>query len=123
MPSAAEVREIAAFAELIDACVAAIVRDEDWQRFSHFLEEMLLAGKLPQLPAEPEAARMLACALGRAIWNATPLPGNGFRPRPIPAPGRNDRLPGRPRLQAQALLRRCARFPARIERRDLGLAL
>ena len=91
MPSAAEVREIAAFAELIDACVAAIVRDEDWQRFNHFLEEMLLAGKLPQLPAEPEAARMLACALGRAIWNATPLPGNGFRPRPIPAPGRNDR--------------------------------
>jgi len=91
VPSAAEVKEIAAFAELIDACVAAIVRDEDWQRFTHFLEEMLLAGKLPQLPAEPEAARMLACALGRAIWNATPLPGNGFRPRLIPAPGRNDR--------------------------------
>lgn len=90
MPSAVETNENAAFAELIDACVAAIVRDEDWQRFSCFLEETLRAGRLPQFPAEPAAARMLACALGRAVWNATPLPGSGFRPRPIPAPGRND---------------------------------
>jgi len=83
--------DVDAFADLIDACVAAIVRDEDWQRFSRSLEEMLRAGKVPSLPVDPEAARMLGCALGRTIWNATPLPGNGFRPRPIPSPGRNDR--------------------------------
>ncbi|MCH4565515.1 SEC-C domain-containing protein [Halomonas sp. EGI 63088] len=31
--------------------------------------------------------------LARAIWNATPLPSNGFQPRPLPVPGRNDPCP------------------------------
>lgn len=38
------------------------------------------------VPARVAFARLL----GRAIWNATPLPSNGFRPRPLPEPGRND---------------------------------
>ncbi len=38
-----------------------------------------------------EASRQVfARILGRAIWNATPLPGNDFRPQPLPQPGRND---------------------------------
>jgi len=40
-------------------------------------------------PADEEIAS-LAHTLGRALWNATPLPCNGFRPRPLPPPGRND---------------------------------
>ena len=40
----------------------------------------------PEAPARLSLARILA----RAIWNATPLPSNGFRPRPLPEPGRND---------------------------------
>jgi len=88
--STADREALKALSDLLDRAVAAIVRDEDWAKFNRWLEEELRAGKLPQVPAEPEAARMLGCALGRAIWNATPLPGNGFRPRPIASPGRND---------------------------------
>lgn len=33
----------------------------------------------------------LATVLARMIWNSTPLPGNDFRPQPLPAPRRNDR--------------------------------
>jgi tetratricopeptide (TPR) repeat protein len=40
----------------------------------------------PEAPARIALARLI----GRAIWNATPLPSNGFRPRPLPEPGRND---------------------------------
>ena len=41
--------------------------------------------------AQDAPARIaLARILGRMIWNATPLPSNGFRPRPLPEPGRND---------------------------------
>lgn len=40
----------------------------------------------PEAPARLGLARILA----RAIWNATPLPSNDFRPRPLPDPGRND---------------------------------
>src|SRR3972149_4520430 len=39
---------------------------------------------------EAPARIALARLIGRAIWNATPLPSNGFRPRPLPEPGRND---------------------------------
>lgn len=90
MQSSSDTRQLEPLADLLDRAVAGIVRDEDWATFNRWLEEELRTGKLPEVPSEPEAARMLACALGRAIWNATPLPGNGFRPRPVPSPGRND---------------------------------
>lgn len=37
----------------------------------------------------PASRRSFAAGLARAIWNATPLPWNGFRPEKLPAPGRN----------------------------------
>lgn len=42
----------------------------------------------------PEHARSVACLwLVREIWARTPLPGNDFRRRPLPAPARNDPCP------------------------------
>jgi len=37
--------------------------------------------------------RSLATVFGIAMWNATPLPGNRFAPKPLPHPGRNDPCP------------------------------
>jgi tetratricopeptide (TPR) repeat protein len=37
----------------------------------------------------PELASRMGFWIGVAIWNVTPLPGNGFRPRPLPQPQRN----------------------------------
>ena len=39
------------------------------------------------------AGRALATELGWQIWNATPLPGNDFRPRPLRRPGPADPCP------------------------------
>lgn len=73
---------------------------------------------------------VFAWQLGRAIWNGLPLPGNGFRPRPLPNPGRNDpcpcgsgakfkqccgRLPAMPSLDSAAL------WPFVLEQIDRGV--
>jgi hypothetical protein len=57
--------------------------------------------RLPEVFAGlPERVRdALAHALGRQIWNATPLPNNGYRPLPLPRPRHPDPCPcgsGRP---------------------------
>lgn len=77
---------------LLDS-VAEILRYEDAQRYldwmqQHFSSYIDDAGPLafedisipPQMPLY----------LGRAIWNATPLPNNQFKPMPLPEPRRND---------------------------------
>jgi hypothetical protein len=45
-----------------------------------------------ELPDDP-ARRGFAMELGRALWNSVPLPGNGYRPKPIARPERNDPCP------------------------------
>jgi len=39
---------------------------------------------------DPGDAPRMAVVMGRSIWNAMPLPGNGLRPRQLPELGRND---------------------------------
>ena len=39
------------------------------------------------------ALRRITWAFATTIWNVTPLPSNGYRPQPRPAPGRNDPCP------------------------------
>jgi tetratricopeptide (TPR) repeat protein len=53
-------------------------------------------GLLPVTLAEMEsdaARRAFVTEMGRAIWNAVPLPGRGFRTRPLPRPERNEPCP------------------------------
>lgn len=78
----------------LQVCMRKIGRDESdpaaylaWARRS-------LPVLLPDIagPGEQDTD-ILAFWIGRAIWNATPLESNGYRPRPLPAPRRNEPCP------------------------------
>ncbi|HEY0782960.1 MAG TPA: SEC-C metal-binding domain-containing protein [Thermoanaerobaculia bacterium] len=80
--------------ELITQGVEEIVRTEDPEVFAAWVREqapILVPTLLSPLP--DEARRSFAVTFARALWNATPLPGNGFRPRPLPKPERNAPCP------------------------------
>lgn len=51
-----------------------------------------LPGLFADLPNE-QAARSIAFEMGREIWNKVPLPGAGYRTRPMPRPERNEPCP------------------------------
>lgn len=80
-------------AELIETSIVEILRHEDGGRYLDWMRAnaQRFFGDLPVVDAEQRAA--MAVSLGRGIWNAVPLPGNQFRPRPLPEPGRNDPCP------------------------------
>ena len=75
--------------------IARILEREDGEAFLAWVRREA-AGRLPRLferlPDEA-ARRSSASELGRALWNSVPLPGNGFRPRPVAEPERNDPCP------------------------------
>lgn len=107
------------FRQLIDASVARILETEDASGYLDWFREALgaeLESRHPELDAAEQ--RAIATGLGRAIWNGTPLPGNDFRPRPLPAAGRNDPCP----CGSGAKFKRCcgeAPPPPRIDARDV----
>lgn len=74
--------------------VTEILGHEDPSRFMDWARREIpdYLGRNPQIARmDTRALGQLATVLARTIWNSTPLPGNDFRPRPLPAPGRNDR--------------------------------
>lgn len=83
------------FARFLHNAVAEILRTEDAEAFLAWMRENgpaqapELFGELP----DDESRRGYASVFGRSLWNAIPLPGNGFRPRPLPWPERNDPCP------------------------------
>lgn len=77
---------------VVATAVRVALRHEDAEAFLAWG-----ASHLPQIAPglfaqaiDDQAARRLARALARALWNAIPLPSNRYRPRPLPEPGRND---------------------------------
>lgn len=76
------------FEELIERSVRWIVRHENESGFRDWLAKEL-HGRF----GDPQFARALAFSLGRTIWNATPLPSNGFRRRSLGWPGPNEPCP------------------------------
>ena len=75
--------------------VAEALRTEDGEKFLAWMCEEA-PRRAPKVFAELEdaaAQRGLATEIGRTLWNGLPLPGNGFRPRPIAKPERNDPCP------------------------------
>ncbi len=63
------------------------------------------AAETSPLRADPHMARAFAFAWSRALWNGLPLNAAGERPKPVPAPGRNEPCPcgsGRPFKQCCA---------------------
>lgn len=104
----AEAQRMAAF---LSACVKEILRRQDAASFFEWVERAgpdLLGGPFLEAP-DDEGRRALSVALGSAIWNATPLPDNDYRPRPLRRPERNEPCPcGSGRKYKKC----CARAPA-----------
>lgn len=81
---------------LLPAAVRTGLKCAGFVEFGAWMAESLPAFLAPsirntELPAA--GIRQLSLALARAVWNALPLPRNGFRPDAIAEPGRNDRCP------------------------------
>lgn len=81
-----------AFESLLNLSTHQIVRREDPDAFLEWIRSTapLLLPELTEQVTDPGARDSILTMLGRTIWNSTPLPSNGFRPRPLPKPGRND---------------------------------
>ncbi len=76
---------------LLTEAVAQALRDENPETFQLWLRDNLPEFAAAELPDAPrEMLNAMAAQLGLAIWNALPLPGNNYQPRPLPLPGRND---------------------------------
>lgn len=96
---------------LLRRAAAQILEHEDPLAFDGWLAaegpRALASLGLDDVPVE--AARPFLGLLARAIWNATPLPSHGFRPRPRPLPGGSE-----PCLCASGLSFEdcCGRLPA-----------
>lgn len=73
--------------ELILAAVGEIFREQDLSTFLDWAREAI--PKFLEVDEEeltPEEFNRLGALLGIAIWNATPIPKHGYRPRPVPIP-------------------------------------
>jgi len=79
----------------IQEAVAQVLREEDEGAFLAWVRAEApcrLPGLFADLPNE-QAARAVAFEMGWEIWNKVPLPGAGYRTRPIPRPERNAPCP------------------------------
>lgn len=84
-----------AFERLLDTAVGEILQHQDSAAFLRFMREEAPA-RFPELfnGLPDEASRRgFAVQYGRALWNVTPLPRNGYRPEPLPRPERNGPCP------------------------------
>ncbi len=77
---------------LLPNAIAQALSDEDPHSLLRWLKNKLPEYVDPAVKQEIPADmyQPLAAHLGLAIWNALPLPGNNFRPRPLSLPGRNE---------------------------------
>jgi hypothetical protein len=79
----------------IQEAIAQILREEDEGEFLAWVRAEAprrLPGLFADLPNE-QAARAVAFEMGWEIWNKVPLPGAGYRTRPMPRPERNAPCP------------------------------
>ena len=78
---------------LLHDAVSTILGKEDYPSFIEWLTARCRDEMESRALDDGRQGRGLASVMGRQIWNATPLPSNDWRPKPIPAPGRNDPCP------------------------------
>jgi hypothetical protein len=84
--------------ELVDFLREAIgeaLRTEDSAVFLEWMRQEA-PERVPEIFDElpdDQGRRGFAMELGRALWNSVPLPGNGYRPKPIARPERNEPCP------------------------------
>ncbi|MCY3792862.1 MAG: SEC-C metal-binding domain-containing protein [Gammaproteobacteria bacterium] len=76
--------------DLVEAAVGRILVAGDLDDFlAWFPDEVHRFCLLTRLQLDAAGRKGLAVQLGRSIWGATPAPHNGFKPQPLPKPGRN----------------------------------
>ncbi|KVW92761.1 SEC-C metal-binding domain-containing protein [Thiobacillus denitrificans] len=77
---------------LLDSAAQRIGLDEEAAGFMGWFRiyaPLLAPQFMDQLPDDPVFRRGFLMQFARTIWNKTPLPGNHYRPRPLPRPERN----------------------------------
>jgi len=91
MHSLSEDEANASLENFLSICVTTLLRWEDPEKFLAWMRESgpsLFPEIFGQI-IDPAMRPSSAYFFGRMIWNATPLPGNLFKPRPLPKPERN----------------------------------
>lgn len=73
--------------------IGRIIATEDLDAVTSWARQPQQLSQMAPAQMSPQAARSCATMLARSIWNQTPLPGNRFRPQPLPKPKRNERCP------------------------------
>jgi len=80
--------------QIVFDAVKTIVRTKDRDAYFKWLSDNIehyLPEDMDFTDGQRQALSEISIALGRMIWNATPLPWNKFRPQPLPTPGRNEK--------------------------------
>jgi tetratricopeptide (TPR) repeat protein len=88
----AQYEELSSF---LERAVREALKMKDGEEFQAWMREEAprsLPDLLSRLP-DDQGRRGFTLEFGRALWNSVPLPSNGFRPKPIPQPERNDPCP------------------------------
>lgn len=83
------------FERLLAASVGEALRTQQWSGLLAWMQNHVqqFAPSGSQLGHDPGLRAAFAFAFARTVWNDTPLPRAGFRPEPIPEPGRNEPCP------------------------------
>jgi tetratricopeptide (TPR) repeat protein len=79
--------------QLLSEMVAHILAHQDFEAFIAWMRANARRFFGHMAFTDEGGPPALAAMVARSVWNRTPLPGNGFKPRPVPAPGRNDPCP------------------------------
>lgn len=80
------------FERFMRQAIQKILSCQDAQTFLSWAAGQQLPSPVRE-DADPKILRSLAVVMGRALWNATPLPRNGYLPEPLPDLGRNAPCP------------------------------
>jgi hypothetical protein len=102
--------ELDALLRLLKSSVGELLRLQDGEAFLSWMQSQV-PQRFPEVFSglDERVARALALEVGRQIWDATPLPSNGFQPLPLTRPRDQDPCPcgsGRPYADC------CAAAPA-----------
>lgn len=77
------------YEELVSLSLKEILRHEDFHLFLAWMRKYLgVSPQLSLLSGPSDYLGPMATSLALAIWNCTPLPGNGFKTKAIRLPGR-----------------------------------
>lgn len=77
---------------LLSRCASVILKSEDPDEFLRWFRQSAVnvaPAFFQPFARDPNVLRSFLSFFPRFIWNRTPLPGNRFRPRPLPKPERN----------------------------------